>query len=551
VTPEVQQKNLWCWNAVSQMVLRYFDSGTTATQVGIANWASGGHNVTNYLVGLRMETVSVPALPGVPAQEQQVFLRGIDRILWEFGDISSQFYNRPLARGELDDEIDAGRPVVYGLDWFTDQSKSVRYGGHYGIIKGKSGDTITVIDPWPMVGEFSLDYDDLVGAGSYRTGYTPHNWDESLTVAKAVDLTFLIDATYSMEEDLIAMKDQVDYLIGIVTGEFKDYRIAVVTYKDSPDSADADPGDYISQVHEGFRSGNAASAKAAIQSLGANGGGDFHEGLLSAIFDCLLGVQGDWREDPIRRVIVTIGDAPAHDPEPWSDGIDSEIVRALAEDPDLPIEIHTVYAGEDVDFKEFFELLSGKFGGKSQHSGGAAGIVDAISEILNFVKSAERFPSGQTPVSNPTFRFPAIDTGMMGGQLTPFIELQWKERETSSWLPFLEFELPVRATRYFLNSPLPVGEFRWRLKSSRLPGDTWLPNGEVYTNGGGDGYEVAWTYFERLANPPTGVAINSPNAYGFAPEIETVVLTERRRVQLTKKQRKKFRLASRKKKRKL
>jgi Mg-chelatase subunit ChlD len=143
-----------------------------------------------------------------------------------------------------------------------------------------------------------------------------------------LDLVFVIDTTGSMGDDIDAVKAFARQLITTLRTSTNSYRFALVTYKDQPTTS-GDGGDYPSRVELPFTD-NAADITAAIDAMTVGGGGDFPESALSGL---KAGIDLPWRAG-VKKVLVQMGDAPAHNPEPVSGLTSAQIVAAaLAVDP--------------------------------------------------------------------------------------------------------------------------------------------------------------------------------------------------------------------------
>jgi hypothetical protein len=157
-----QEKDQWCWAACTQAILSYY--GQAYTQTAIAQYGTGGVNTWNYCYG--------------SGTEGGVFRRGCNMILSYFGGIQSGTYSTSLSQATCQNEITGSRPVFINWTWSTG-------GGHFVVLKGLSGNTATVMDPWsgPTVNTFSW-----VQSGG------GHTWSYSLRLttsplwAGAVDL---------------------------------------------------------------------------------------------------------------------------------------------------------------------------------------------------------------------------------------------------------------------------------------------------------------------------------------------------------------------------
>lgn len=119
-----QEQDQWCWDASSQMLLEFF--GTSVSQTEIANWAVGGQNVPNWLW-------DPPASYGY---------KGCDEVLDHFGSVGTARVEDALSLSSYTSEIDAGHPFMIQWNWTSG-------GGHAVVGYGTEGDTCYVQDPWP------------------------------------------------------------------------------------------------------------------------------------------------------------------------------------------------------------------------------------------------------------------------------------------------------------------------------------------------------------------------------------------------------------------
>ncbi len=142
-----QEKNQWCWNAGAQMVLAF--KGHSYSQTAIANWAVGGRNIANYLYG-----------------SSDASMHGDDEILMHFGSISSSGSAAALSLSALNTEMANSRPVMIRWGWDSG-------GGHILVIRGTSGNSVYVNDPWPDNGPSINSYSWMCRAGG-------HTWTHSL-----------------------------------------------------------------------------------------------------------------------------------------------------------------------------------------------------------------------------------------------------------------------------------------------------------------------------------------------------------------------------------
>ncbi len=101
--------------------------------------------------------------------------------------------------------------------------------------------------------------------------------------------------------------------INSLSSKYSSYRVAIVGYKDYPDQDSV----YLNHVYSGFTTNitdliNATYAAEAD----VGGGGDTPKAVYSGIIECITDpALGGWRPNPVKRSIIVMGDAPAHDPE--------------------------------------------------------------------------------------------------------------------------------------------------------------------------------------------------------------------------------------------
>lgn len=122
-----QEKDNWCWDASSNMILRYY--GFTHTQTEVANWGVEGWNVGNHLSG----TVVGPLAAPPPDANKTYNRKGCALVLKQFGPVDSSFLARALTMDEVSEEIDAKRPAMIAVRWI-DGVKDV--GGHAIVLRG-------------------------------------------------------------------------------------------------------------------------------------------------------------------------------------------------------------------------------------------------------------------------------------------------------------------------------------------------------------------------------------------------------------------------------
>lgn len=143
-----------------------------------------------------------------------------------------------------------------------------------------------------------------------------------------VDLAFAIDTTGSMGDDLARVKaDITEKILPKLAGITPDYRVAVTNFKDHPSYPYGDSSDYPYRANLAFSTDDDA-IKGAINSLYASGGADWAESVHSGLMGAIRGDGiGAWREDT-KKVVILMGDAPPHDPEPFTGHTTDSVAEA-------------------------------------------------------------------------------------------------------------------------------------------------------------------------------------------------------------------------------
>ena len=126
-----------------------------------------------------------------------------------------------------------------------------------------------------------------------------------------LDLVFVIDTTNSMQDDIDAVKARALEILELIDYGSVDWRVGLVTYRDYPYSPYGDRGDYTSRIDLNFSS-NRSDIVAEINAIRVGGGGDFPESVYSGL---MTAIGFPWRTDA-KKIIILMGDAPPHDPEP-------------------------------------------------------------------------------------------------------------------------------------------------------------------------------------------------------------------------------------------
>lgn len=524
-----QEMNNWCWAACSEMILDW--DGSNTSQTSITDWAVSGANVGNYL-----DTGSSGFGPfRVPFTDLVIFRKGVKQVLKEFGGIESEKTGR-LSLAEVQENLDNDKPFVSALYWSGG-------GGHVVVVRDYVDSLLSVEDPWPLdsnprVGNAgasaAVAYTVLAGTDpvTYQSvvfgSNVGNNWGQTLTIGKALDIVFLIDSTGSMGSYISNVQSQATSLIADLKNKFDDLRIAVVEYRDYPESPYGDSGDFVTRVRSAFTT-NTSTATSAINAISVNGGADWPEAVYSAVYKTALGSEiGGWRsEKAVSRHIVLMGDAPGHSPEGFPGGkAFSDCVSALT-NSDAPVNLQAVHVGSDSDARSDFTALAGSSGGKVVTNLSASEVSGAIQEIIEEINE-QRYPLGDTTNGFPTFRFPNLGGGTASSPevVSLSIDIEFNDPRRG-WRNYKRLRVKdVESGVLETNRLFAVGEYRWRLSGSTRGGSTTYPDGsKERSERSGKFVEETFTTFNRVSNAPDTITKFS-STFVFATERTIAVLFE-------------------------
>ncbi|PJF40161.1 MAG: VWA domain-containing protein [Chloroflexi bacterium] len=193
-----------------------------------------------------------------------------------------------------------------------------------------------------------------------------------------LDLIFVIDTTSSMEDDIDAVKREAVNVINAVAASGNDWRIGIVTYRDQPISPYGEPGDYVSRVETGF-SIDQGAITTAINGITVAGGGDAREAVFSGL---MTAIEFPWR-DGAQKVIILMGDAPPHDPEPVTGfSRDSTLQAAFNVDP---ANVFPILIENNEDTRAAFQALADGSSGRLFNAQSSAEVVDTILATIGSV----------------------------------------------------------------------------------------------------------------------------------------------------------------------
>ena len=193
-----------------------------------------------------------------------------------------------------------------------------------------------------------------------------------------IDLVFVIDTTGSMWDDIDSVKESASTIISDIFNNMPSARIALVDYKDFPIYPYGGSSDYPYRKVLGF-SEEEQEIISAIQSLTASGGADWEESVYSALMYAIDASDlGGWRgEEYALKIIIQMGDAPPHDPEPITGYISSDVISAAINAD--PVHIYSIQIGTEIE--ELIEI-SEETDGNVYPAEDANEVVESILEII-------------------------------------------------------------------------------------------------------------------------------------------------------------------------
>lgn len=218
----------------------------------------------------------------------------------------------------------------------------------------------------------------------YNAWYNKFHFDSMVCPGRVLDLAFVIDVTGSMADDIAAVKASATDIVNLVATEFPDSRIGLATYRDFPVLPYGGPGDFPYRENLIFTSDESA-AIGAIQGLSVCCGADWRESVYSAVIGAMQNsALGGWRAGA-GKVIIQVGDAPPHDPEPFTGYTLANVQAAYdAWDPVM----YSVAVGGDPTTVAAFTDLTAITGGDVFIAPTADDVVDAIIEAIGAIGTA-------------------------------------------------------------------------------------------------------------------------------------------------------------------
>lgn len=210
------------------------------------------------------------------------------------------------------------------------------------------------------------------------------NWYDNIQFApigkpaKTANVLFLFDTTGSMNDDIQAVKSGAASIVNELNTTDIDVYASVATYKDFPSAPYGESDDYPFRVELKFTN-DLATVTQTIQSLSVSGGADWEESVYYALINSIdAEILGGWRGIGAKIVII-MGDAPPHDPEPFTGYTLSDVISAALHAD--AVSIYTVPIGTSPYAS--FQKISEETNGKIFSASNASKVVEAIKAAIN------------------------------------------------------------------------------------------------------------------------------------------------------------------------
>jgi len=224
-----------------------------------------------------------------------------------------------------------------------------------------------------------------VDAATIRQGYISAGLDKcpaatSATATSGLDLIFCIDVTGSMEDDIDGVKAAASDIVNTIAAKSKDYRVAIVAYRDWDDSKG------LPMFEDYGFSSSTETIIANINRLSVDGGDDTPEAVFEALMRAIDSSSvGGWRAN-VNKQVILMGDAPPHNPS--REGLTPAIVAKAAEDAD-PVVIQTLVVGingaYDQEAVNAFKELAQLTGGNSFEAIDASKVPEVLQQTISVI----------------------------------------------------------------------------------------------------------------------------------------------------------------------
>ncbi len=218
---------------------------------------------------------------------------------------------------------------------------------------------------------------------------------------RPLDVMILLDISSSMSEQLALSQEQIDRLIQQIQSDIPDSRFGFATFSDYP--SPTYPDDSPWQLYQALTN-DAQQVRQSIAMVTLQSGGDDPESYVRALYEVQDPATIGWR-DTASRLVILIGDAPTHDPDPGRDGRfgtsdDLQLSQVLSQLRAQGIYIYAIdYQKGQTDFAEMARVTGG-----AVFSGG--NVRDLLDQIQRAVEIGCATAVPVVPASDPTSTAP-------------------------------------------------------------------------------------------------------------------------------------------------
>ncbi|RMF81706.1 MAG: PKD domain-containing protein [Chloroflexi bacterium] len=212
---------------------------------------------------------------------------------------------------------------------------------------------------------------------------------------RPLDVVLVMDATSNMQAPLDALRAEANALIDILTASGRDWRLAIITYRDHPIAPFGNIDDFPARLHLLFTNDRLAIIN-AINTIVVGGGGDIQESVYSGL---QTAADLPYR-DNAQKAIILIGDAAPHDPEPITNFSLATILRLTARRESL--QIFPIALRNDLQMLVRFRELADGSNGDVFRATSDAQFIGALRVALDTIVT------GALQITNPCAPLPAF-----------------------------------------------------------------------------------------------------------------------------------------------
>jgi hypothetical protein len=243
-----------------------------------------------------------------------------------------------------------------------------------------------------------------------------------------LDAAILIDTTSSMRDVIEEARRDANQIVTAVQAFAPEARFAIAAVGDyaAPDPLAAPAGKYGTVGDEPWKvnqdlTPDANRVQGGIRDLPSQNGGDDAEAYLRALYETQF---LDWH-DGSQRLVVLIGDAAPHEPDPGRDGVENtadDLSQAgvLAQLKSAGIAVLAIYTSDGA--RAFFEQAARETGGEAFRLASSAEVPHVIEQLIEAAASRIKALTLDAPAAQADWVSwsPAQFAGVGGGESRQF-----------------------------------------------------------------------------------------------------------------------------------